>query len=225
MTCIWCHQAMKIDINWKTVLYPSKPQLLCDDCKLTLVRLSGEGCQLCSRESKEGLCSDCMYWMDLEKQYIEYNHSIYTYNDQMKQMIAKWKYRGDYIIGSIFKEVFISEFTRKFANLMNSIQVVPIPLSETRLMERKFNQAQMLADFLPVENKPTLIREHSEKQAKKTRYERMNTKNPFKVIGEVQDKVILIDDIYTTGATLRHAAKQLIKSGCKEVYSYTLIRG
>jgi len=94
-----------------------------------------------------------------------------------------------------------------------------------RLQERGFNQAEVLAAFLPIENRSLLTRIHSEKQSKMTRSERISTKNPFEIVGHINKKVILVDDIYTTGRTLRHAATLLKEHGCPQVYAYTLIRG
>src|SRR5690606_12881635 len=98
-------------------------------------------------------------------------------------------------------------------------------LSKERLMERGFKQAKMLADFLPIEMVEPLSRVHGEKQSKKTRQERMIAENPFFIKETINKKVILVDDIYTTGTTLRHAATLLKEHGCPEVYSLTLIRG
>src|SRR5690625_1097913 len=78
---------------------------------------------------------------------------------------------------------------------------------------------------LPAENKDILTRIHSEKQSKKTRSERLSADNPFVAAKKVNKPVILVDDIYTTGTTLRHAATLLKEQGCPEVYAYTLIRG
>ncbi|WP_245837214.1 ComF family protein [Virgibacillus phasianinus] len=153
------------------------------------------------------------------------NQSVFLYNPAIKEMISKWKYRGDYCLGDIFKESFVQTFKTAFGNEINDSIVVPIPLSDERLLERGFNQSAMLADYLQVEKKEILTRIHGEKQSKKTRIERISARNPFSLNAVVSNKVILIDDIYTTGATLRHAATLLQEAGCPKVSSFTLIRG
>lgn len=71
-----------------------------------------------------------------------------------------------------------------------------------------------------------LVRIHGEKQSKKSREERIHLKQVFKVNQDVSGKVILlIDDIYTTGSTLHHAAHALMEAGAKSVSSFTLARG
>ncbi len=143
----------------------------------------------------------------------------------MKDIITKWKYRGDYVLGHMFADVFYETFQRVFSNLKEEVLVVPIPLSDERLAERGFNQAEMLAHFLCEQPSSFVERVQGEKQSKKTRQERILSKNHFKIKKRINKPVILVDDIYTTGATLRHVAVQLRKNGCPKVYGFTLARG
>lgn len=140
-------------------------------------------------------------------------------------MITRWKYRGDYCLGQAFQKQVCNEFKQEFSFLTNNAVAVPIPLSSERLEERGFNQADVLARFLPIANTKALSRIHSEKQSKKNRYERISAVNPFRLEQTVNTPVVLVDDIYTTGTTLRHAASTLTEGGCTEVYAFTLIRG
>ncbi|MDY0405083.1 ComF family protein [Virgibacillus sp. 179-BFC.A HS] len=180
----------------------------------------------CSRMSPNEICPDCQLW---QKKFagddpLAANHSIFVYNETMQQIIAKWKYRGDYILGNAFKTTFRKGFQQYFGKWKNPI-VIPIPLSEERLEERGFNQAQMLAEFLPAKISDSLSRTAGEKQSKKNRKQRLSAQNPFRVDRPINKAVILVDDIYTTGTTLRHAASVLKENGCPKVAAYTLIRG
>jgi competence protein ComFC len=142
----------------------------------------------------------------------------------MKDLIAKWKYRGDYKMAEVFIDGFESAFKKQFSFLKNPV-MIPIPLSGERMEERAFNQAKQLAQFLPGETVEVLSRKHSEKQSKKSRVERMSSDNPFLAKGPIYKPAILVDDIYTTGSTLHHAAERLKEKGCPAVYGFTLIRG
>lgn len=226
MNCLWCDQEIILEMNWKNIILLSKPQQLCENCEGELEILTGKRCECCSRMTLDMICSDCEWWANQNTpDPLVSNYSVFTYNEQIQAMIAKWKYRGDFILADAFKHQFIHSFRKRFSSVMGQMLVVPIPLSAERLYERGFNQAKVLADFLPIKNSELLTRVHSEKQSKMSRSERISTENPFKMNGEINKKVILVDDIYTTGKTLRHAAALLKEHGCSKVYAYTLIRG
>ncbi|MDR7078816.1 ComF family protein [Neobacillus niacini] len=136
--------------------------------------------------------------------------------------MATYKFRGDYVLARIFAES-IKDLLRR----LNPDLLVPIPLSNERLYERGFNQAEALvieSGFVPSN---LITRIHSEKQSKKSRTERIHIPQVFQ-IGDYADirgkEILLVDDIYTTGSTLRHAAKLLKESGAKRVQSLTLAR-
>lgn len=225
--CFVCQREIDLEINWLNLFSIKKESPLCIECEKQYKRISGSRCKRCSRRSKSSVCQDCEKWLTLFRgnDPLIKNVSIYEYNEQMKEFITKWKYRGDYILAEIFRASFKRTFHHHFPKRVNYYAIVPIPLSKERLNVRAFNQAYMLAAFLTKKPTECFVRIHNEKQAKKTRYERLMTKNPFQLTKRIDKPTILIDDIYTTGRTLRHAATLLRASGCPEVYAYTLIRG
>src|SRR5699024_183360 len=128
-----------------------------------------------SRPSDRDICLDCCWWYAYydAQDVLTFNYSIYTYNAFMQSVVSRWKYRGDYCLGHMFKDCLQNEFADVFSFLPKDAYIVPIPLSEKSLQERKFNQAQMLADFLSGRKVNILARVHGEKQSKKTRKERL----------------------------------------------------
>ncbi|UJL45348.1 ComF family protein [Virgibacillus sp. NKC19-16] len=226
MHCLWCNSQIIQEVNWENLFILAKPKNLCQPCEEELEVLHGERCRRCSRISEDEVCLDCKWWDEqASRDTITSNFSVFAYNEMMQDMIAKWKYRGDYHLGNAFKSYFTQSFHEAFSYLDKDAIAVPVPLSNERLLERGFNQAKMLADFLPIETKEVITRVHTEKQSKKTRRERIGTKNPFEITKSINKSVILVDDIYTTGTTLRHAGALLHEHGCRKVYAYTLIRG
>ncbi|WP_405100348.1 ComF family protein [Oceanobacillus sp. FSL H7-0719] len=226
MHCLWCMEEMQPMLSWSSFLMLTKPTGICEDCRMHLKLLDGARCKKCSRETAAELCEDCEWWQNQPGgDPLIKNQSVFQYNSFMQELITKWKYRGDYILGEIFKDYFYQGFKDYFKPLMKEAAILPIPLSRERLEERGFNQAEVLSRFLPVDPELLLARKHGEKQSKKSRYDRIMTKNPFYLQETIKKPVILVDDIYTTGATLRHAASLLKENGCQEIYSYTLIRG
>ncbi|MFL6558042.1 MAG: ComF family protein, partial [Bacillus sp. (in: firmicutes)] len=139
-----------------------------------------------------------------------------------KETIAKFKFRGGYVLAKIFSDRIKEKLSEIAPDLL-----VPIPLSEERQYERGFNQAAALlieSDFSPAN---LLTRIHSEKQSKKSRSERIHLPQVFQIMDEIQivgKQVVLIDDIYTTGSTLRHAAKLLKEAGAETIQSLTIAR-
>jgi len=223
MNCLWCDQIIIIEATWSNLFFPPKKQYLCQVCNNALDILSGRRCLQCSRTTTKKVCSDCIKWQN-KNDSLTFNYSIYDYNERMQDMITKWKYRGDYVIGLAFQEMFREVCKEKFGN-NEKYTIIPIPLSQKRMRERGFNQAAMLAGFLTPNPREVLTRVHGEKQSKKTRKERINAKNPFELTESLNNPVILVDDIYTTGTTLRLAAEILKQAGCPTVYGLTLVRG
>jgi competence protein ComFC len=235
MNCLLCHAPYNPMLSWRYLLTLKEVDCLCSKCRNTFMRINGEICDICGRpfaglepSHRQGqLCTDCVRWQeDGEwKDVLTKNRSVYMYNEWMKEAVALWKFRGDYAIIQAFQEEFRREFYRHFDH---TFLIVPIPLSAERLYERGFNQAKALAELLNLPIHDLLTRRHLEKQSKKSRRERLRTENVFQLSGKtsLQDKrIVLIDDIYTTGTTLRHAAKVLLKAGAASVSSFTLARG
>ncbi|WP_294749508.1 ComF family protein [uncultured Exiguobacterium sp.] len=103
--------------------------------------------------------------------------------------------------------------------------IVPIPLSENRLSERKFNQAEEIARRMNGKVISALKRDEGAAQSSKSRKERLNRTNPFHVTKEVSGKrILLVDDVYTTGITLRQAMVRLKEAGASEISAVTLFR-
>ena len=223
MNCLTCDDVLLPEVSWVNIILFKAPTHLCAVCAQKFRTLQGKRCLQCSREYDGKVCGDCKEWNGLYDgdDPLSFNYSIYNYNGMMEETLARWKYRGDYQLGNIFKESFKVAFKARFPN---ECVVVPIPLSNERMCSRAFNQADMLATFLPAEKEYVLTRTNTEKQSKKTRIERLTSTNPFKIKRKIKKPVILVDDIYTTGTTLRHAAIILKSNGCPEVYAYTLIR-
>ncbi len=229
--CLYCGNELVEVLSWKGLFY-RVPPLLCNKCEKQLVIIEGKRCSGCSRSMEElpsdfikgEQCLDCERWeSDHEwKGVLRQNVSLYQYNDFLKEYLARYKYRGDYVLAKPFASILKNYIEKSEFDL-----VTPIPLSNDRLYERGFNQSTALLEEAEVRPSRLLTRSHSEKQSKKTRWERLQQEQVFQLgEGGVDGKrVLLFDDIYTTGTTLRQAAKLLKEAGASEVSSLTLARG
>ncbi len=225
--CLWCDEQLIIQVHWTELFNPGKQMSICDHCFRSFDQLKDPTCVVCSRPFHGEICVDCTRWKSLYngEDPLSKNVSLFSYNTFIKEIITRWKYQGDFIVGEIFRHFFVETFKQKFQTINKNSLITPIPLSKERLIERGFNQAFVLASF--IHPSPTLFlkRQDTEKQSKMTRIQRMTTKNPFNLKESINKPVVLVDDIYTTGRTLRHAANLLKENGCPKVYAYTLIRG
>lgn len=225
--CLVCQEEMDSQLGWNGFLKGAYYSKICDRCLIQFDKIEEPTCASCSKPSKKEKCRDCTLWQTLYngKDPLRKNISIFKYNDFMKELITNWKYRGDYMLGEVFRDVYFQAFKEHFQPHEQHPTIIPIPLSEIRMKERGFNQSLMLAEFISTSIEQPLHRLYDTKQAKKRKHERISSKNPFKLTKSINNSVVLVDDIYTTGSTIRHAAVLLKNSGCKDVYSFTLIRG
>ncbi|SIR31851.1 competence protein ComFC [Peribacillus simplex] len=227
--CLVCDDGMSRALTWRSLLKRAEARAICEVCEGKLNRITGKTCSMCSREldgeyMTSDLCLDCLRWeRDGEwGGFLSKNISLFHYNEHLKDIIAKYKYRGDYALAEVF-----APFLKERLKDMEFDLVTAIPLSHERLRERGFNQGQALADLIGLHTVETLTRIHTEKQSKKSRQERISLPQVFQVMQSdllEHKSILIIDDIYTTGTTLRHAAKALKMAGAKEVSSITLAR-
>lgn len=108
--------------------------------------------------------------------------------------------------------------------------VVPVPLHRLRLMKRGFNQAELMARDLarrieaPLSDKLRAVRGTRDQVELTAEERRRNVSGAFGVRGSLDGRVLLVDDVFTTGATLNECASVLKQAGAKEVQAMTLCR-
>jgi competence protein ComFC len=157
-----------------------------------------------------------------------YIKSIYSYhNPLVRELVWQIKYKKN-------KHAVRLAGYSLFQELSEPVLLIPIPLSKKRRKERGYNQCELLIDALlmhDMDNKFSkdfnlLVRsKHIEKQTLKNRAERQeNTKNIFEVTKKCdrQKKILIIDDVSTTGSTLKEAREALLRSGYTDVTALTL---
>ena len=166
--------------------------------------------------------------------------ACFAYKDQrVRALIRLLKYRGNTHIIQLCAKALEEELLEILADaaLFDAVAVpllVPIPLSPERLRERGFNQSHRLAEALLSQTTETidyapyaLTRVHTHRpqahtQSKAARLKAMQ--NVFTAQASlVQNRdVLLLDDVITTGATLRDASRALHQAGARHIYCITL---
>lgn len=229
--CLWCgrEEVPRIRLIDIIGLTKVKAETLCRQCREQLNSLENQTtCRGCGRKwDGEDLCKDCLRWKKLYPNYDFQNEALYEYNELMKEWMEAYKFKGDYRLGKIFAEPLKSRIEEKKGKYWI---VVPIPISEKSTFARGFNQVEGLLNFADIPYKEVLIHVgKGEKQSSKNRKQRMTSSQPFeikpdKLIEINHQNVLLIDDVYTTGRTLFHAADCLFLNGANEIKTLTIAR-
>ena len=220
MKCLLCNDWIESVPKLRYLItFNQREEYSCVSCKNQFKKLSKERCQNCNKELHRDTCIDCKLWM--KKGYIPKHLAIYHYEENMKDYFSRYKFMGDYCLRKIFQKD-IRNNLKPF--LKKGYAIVPVPLSEERLVERGFNQVEGLIEGIPYQD--IFEKRDIEKQSSKTREERLSQDNAFclKKGIDVPDKIIIVDDIYTTGSTLYQMVQLLEGIGIKEVLTFSLAR-
>jgi competence protein ComFC len=147
------------------------------------------------------------------------------YVDPMKEIIHQFKYYGFKKVGEYLAEEIINIHQKRFCELDIDF-IVPIPLYSHRFKSRGFNQAEVLSNIIgtqlgiPVDSKSLVKIKKTRDQARLDPKNRQNNiKGAFKLFEDVliDKKVVIVDDVITTGATVNEAYKVLKKAEVKPV--------
>ncbi len=136
-------------------------------------------------------------------------------------------------ISERLKKKFLARFEK--SEFHDASLIIPVPLSKRRENERGFNQAEILAEFLSDKTKiksdaKSLIRTvHTpiHRAGMDIKARQMSVKNAFDVKREnliKGEKILLVDDVFTSGATVSNCAKILKKKGADKIYVLTVAR-
>ena len=201
-------------------------------------------CFNCGREGSY-LCEDCQSILGVlnthQKHQTQTLKDLYfalPYQETLiKNLIQKFKYQL-FVKGLAISltSLIITHF-QLLDNKLNfsGFTLIPVPLEKSKLKWRGFNQTEEigkeLARFLKiplvnnvlVKTKETLPQvELSDEERKENVKDVFSIKNEYQILGK---KILLVDDIYTTGSTLEECAKVLKKAGVKEIIGIVVARG
>jgi len=176
-------------------------------------------CLVCGRPGPEPMCSECIA-------SVEYSDGVPLYEGAMKEAITRFKFERKRALLNPLSWILITAYNGDGVDLITAV-----PLFSSRLKERGFNQSELLAerlaDHLGVPSDFTLIERvrDTRPQFDLKRHERLsNVSGAFRFSGnDVRGKKILIvDDIMTTGATLSECSKALKEAGAAIVIPLVL---
>ncbi|KXT77454.1 ComF family protein [Streptococcus sp. DD13] len=139
----------------------------------------------------------------------------------MAEYFQRFKFWGDYQL----REVFSHELKLALKNF-SDYTIVPIPISKDRRKTRGFNQVTALLDAARIPYQNILEKDEREAQSHLSRLERLKREQPFRIkqSTKVPNKILLVDDIYTTGATIYQAKQIIMKEGTEKIKTFSLAR-
>lgn len=204
---------------------------LCDECLSKILFFSEYTCYCCGGELDGVLscCSKCI--KEGQRPFVE-AASVFTYHSFGRELILKYKSGGVLPFARIFAKMAAERLRSKYAHWEIDL-IIPVPLHWTRKFSRTFNQSGLIADFLASELMIQCCHSGLKriKRAKSQKFlsaaeRHKNLKNAFKANPlKVRGKnILLIDDIFTTGATLSCASDALINAGAERIYVLSIAR-
>ncbi|GFH42607.1 amidophosphoribosyltransferase [Lactococcus hodotermopsidis] len=213
-TCLLCHNTLTPTVKFSDIfLSQVNHETICQTCFAQFELISDQHCQICYKPEIDGVCSECA-----ERSEQTPHRAIFHYNNFAKAYFQTYKFNGDFRLRSAFD-------TKLATTLKNQI-IVPIPVSAERLQTRGFNQLTGFLNSAKLPYLDILTKNETAHQSHKTRAERLSSENPFtlKNACHIPEKLVIFDDIYTTGTTLRHAISLLKNAGCANVSTFSLFR-
>ena len=181
------------------------------------------------------LCPTCMEKLPVVTQTQTGHFSPFYYEEPIRSMILKFKYASNGFIAKALAPYLAAVYLKQIAPSLNQEPIiVPVPLHRSRENERGYNQSEYLAKELAsyvnlpvvtkvlIRTKKTVIQKQMDFATRAN-----NMKGAFTVTPNQADKIkdktiLLIDDVYTTGATSHECATTLIANGARNVIILTI---
>jgi len=209
-----------------------KDGILCKKCKEKIDFLYPPLCKFCSKPltyNKTSICKDCK-----NKKY-PYDRliSITSYKEPLVSLLYLFKYKNYDYIGEFLSSIIIEHLLKIGFNLGDYDLIIPVPLHPKKLKEREYNQTLILARFISnyfkIALKDDIIYKIKDtvSQTKLEKTKRIeNIKDTFLIKDKDMEnkKIIIIDDVFTTGATLYECSKLLREKNPSNITLLTLCR-
>lgn len=206
---------------------------ICRDCARRLPYVRQPSCFCCGRQLQSGdreFCAVCSAHPAVFTQ----GRALYSYSGQVRHALHAVKYQNK----REYLEYFSADMAERLGGWIRTRDpqvLIPIPMQRREKRKRGFNQAELLAKQLgrslelPVCPALVKVRKTAEQKTLDYRGRRQNLKGAFAVDPKIRaggalpwKRVMLVDDVCTTGSTLNEAARVLRGAGAEEVYFVTL---
>ncbi len=219
--CHICHKPVQGEISLH----------ICNECYNSLPVINSPLCTVCGMPFEgEGVDHTCSRCITSPPPYSAARAAL-RYEGSCKELIHAYKY----LYKSHLRRplaLLTAEILHSFVSEQRPELLIPVPLHKSRLRSRGFNQSLLIAETLSRNWQIPLLRQglirtrRTTPQVELTRAERLtNLKGAFAVkdTESVTGKhIMLVDDVFTTGATLSACAEALLKAGCSRISAVTV---
>ena len=215
-------------------IQPGRLYSMCDDCLMKISWANGKLCAACGKPLEDWYpdmyCSECVN----KERSFDSGITCFQYKEAERMMIREFKYHGKSYMARKFSEILFDKIVAVGAGCDI---LVPVPMFKKKKKKRGYDQAALLAEFtakrlgLPCCSEAIERTRNTAPMNKlDARERRRNLENAFRVTEEgreaVKDRrVMLVDDIYTTGTTTEHCSEILKDAGAVKVTILSLAAG
>lgn len=215
--CIFCNNEIFFDTEY----------CICENCLKTLPYLTNNICEICGRKvfGESKLCNACTN----QKLLIKFARAPFLYTEQMHKIIYGLKYNNEKYLATPLSKLLYN-FYCSIKEFKDIDIIIPVPIHKNRRKYRGYNQVELLLESFINTNKVRfdLVEKivDTVSQTKKSYLERLTSLDgTFKLNNpnDIKNKnILIVDDIFTTGATCNSIAKELLKAKAKSVKCLTL---
>jgi ComF family protein len=199
--------------------------VLCSECMAGIQPFGSPRCPRCAlpyptEEGTDHLCESCLR----EEPPFVWIEAVGIYEKTLRQAISRFKYQGAVGLDRPLGHFLAAALDEKRARFRPDL-LVPVPLHPSRLKERTYNQSLLLAKVLghkwriPVACRLLVrTRQTPPQQGLNAKVRRQNLKGAFALRDALAgERILLIDDVLTTGATARECSRTLLDGGAAKV--------
>lgn len=208
---------------------------ICDECRRKAAFIEHPFCYRCGKplaEADRELCGDCRSHRHVFRQ----GRALLAYDETVREAVYSVKYRNKREYLEYFAQEMADRFQKEL-KIWKPQAVIPVPMHKTAQRTRGYNQAEILAGYfgketgLPVYPKALRkIRRTANQKELDRRQRQSNLRGAFDLDARYLNekgrlpwkRVLLVDDVFTTGSTLDEAARVLRTYGVEEVYFVTI---
>lgn len=210
-------------------IFDNEDFCLCENCLKNLKFLNSYNtCKICGTliTGSGNLCERCV-----KNTYKNFKlaRSVFEYDENMVNIIHNLKFNNKQYLSKPLSNLLF-DFYKHCDELEDTDIIVPVPLFASKRKKRGYNQSELLLESFKVTGKVhfdivSKVKETQSQRTKNAKDRFENMKNCFNIVKPelIKNKnVLIVDDVFTTGATCNSLAKTLLKKGAKQVKCLTL---